>query len=258
MNCNKHSIQNILIILLLLLSFSSCISYVKIPLTDCEHASGWCKEIRDVANKSWKYSQLSKNVYNKPFQFNLDKYFEKIEDFENKNIGFFATLYKEKSTGQFVLIFRGTDSGKDFNNGNNPIRQKQNKFALETYDIIKKRFGFDSCVVAGHSLGGGIAIHLSLNRENCTAFSFNGSPVFRNKNKIVNERYSIVENGEVLKLARILGREADQLYTSINCSNGNPIKQHDMKSLAICLTQIAASDNKEATESLLLNGIIKN
>lgn len=258
MKYNKHSIQSILIVVLLSISFTSCISYTNIPLTECEHASGWCKEIREVANKSWKYSQLSKNVYNKPFQFNLDKYFEKIEDFENKNLHFFASLYREKSTGLFVFIFRGTDSGQDFYTGNNPFRQKQNKFALEVYDSIKKRFGFDSCVVAGHSLGGGIAIHLSLNRENITAFSFNGSPVFRNKKKIENERYSIVENGEVLKLARILGREADQLYTSINCSNGNPIKQHDMKSLAICLTQIAASDNKEATESLLLNGVIKN
>src|SRR5688572_2009995 len=79
------------------------------PLTECDHPSGWCKEIREISDKSWKYAQLSKNVYNKPFQFNLEKYFEKIEDFENKEIDFFATLYKDKLTGKYIFVFRGTD-----------------------------------------------------------------------------------------------------------------------------------------------------
>ncbi|MGX7668880.1 Mbeg1-like protein [Flavobacterium pedocola] len=251
-------IKIIALLTIISINFQSCISYTKVPLSDCDHTSGWCKEIRDIAVKSWKYAQLSKNVYNKTFQFKTDKYFEKIENFENESINFFAVLYKEKQENQYVLVFRGTDSFNDFKTGNNPFKQEQNKYALKIYDLIKRRYNFQNCIVAGHSLGGGIAIHVSLNRENITAFTFNGSPVFKNKNNISNERYSIVENGEVLKIARILGREADQLYTSIDCSSGNTIKQHDMKNLAICLTQIAAVENKEATESLILNGIIKN
>lgn len=224
-------------------------------LTECDHPSGWCKEIREISDKSWKYAQLSKNVYNKPFQFNVDKYFEKVEDFENKEIDFFATLYKDKITGKYIFVFRGTDSFKDFSTGNNPFRQKQNKYGMEIFDQCRNKYHITDCVVTGHSLGGGIATHISLNREHATAYTFNRSPVFRNKLKIKNDRYTIVENGEILKAARLFGREPNQLYTSIGCTKGNPIKQHDMQALAECLTKIAAFEDNEAKESLLLNHI---
>ena len=227
---------------------SSCVS--RRTLTDCDHPSGWCKEIRDISGKSWKYAQLSKNVYNKPFQFNLDKYFEKLEDFENPNIDFFATLYREKSSGNYIFVFRGTDSPKDFRTGNNPFNQKQNKYGLKVFDSAKVKYQFKECVVAGHSLGGGISIHISLNRENVTAFTFNRSPVFRNKNNFKNDRYTIVETGEILKIPRLIGREPNQLYTKIGCSKGGPIAQHDMQKLAECLTKIASYEDEEAKESL--------
>ncbi|GAB0157777.1 hypothetical protein CHRYSEOSP005_30600 [Chryseobacterium sp. Alg-005] len=241
----------------LLLSFliALCNCSSRRALTECDHPSGWCKEIRDISDKSWKYAQLSKNVYNKSFQFNLDKYFEKVEDFENKEMDFFATLYKDKLTGMHVFVFRGTDSFKDFSTGNNPVNQKQNKYGLEIFDQCRSKYNFNECIVTGHSLGGGIATHISLNRVNATAFTFNRSPVFRNKMKIKNSRYTIVENGEILKAARLFGKEPNQLYTSIGCTKGNPVKQHDMQALAECLTRIAAFEDNEAKESLILNHI---
>ncbi|TDX95479.1 alpha/beta hydrolase family protein [Chryseobacterium daecheongense] len=242
-----------IVLLSLFVVLCSCSS--RRTLTECDHPSGWCKEIRDISDKSWKYAQLSKNVYNKPFQFNLDQYFEKVEDFENKEMDFYATLYKDKLTGMYVFVFRGTDSLKDFSTGNNPVNQKQNKYGLEIFDQCRSKYNFKECVVTGHSLGGGIATHISLNREAATAYTFNRSPVFRNKKNIKNNRYTIVENGEILKAARLFGREPNQLYTSIGCSKGNPIKQHDMKNLAECLTKIAAFENSEAKESLTLNHI---
>jgi hypothetical protein len=238
---------------LLVLNFG-CISYTKVPLTDCDHPSGWCLEIRNIAVKSWKYGQLSKNVYNKPYQFDMKHHFEKIKDYEKNQIDFFATLYRDISNDELVLVYRGTDSFKDFKTGNNPFKQSQNNYGVEIFDLITKEYGQIS-VVSGHSLGGGIAIHLSLNRENIVAFSFNGSPVFKNIKNITNDRYSIVENGEVLKAVRLIGREANQLYTSIGCADGNAITQHDMQSLATCLTQIAAIEDKEARKSLALNNI---
>lgn len=243
-----------ILFLSLLVIFCNCRS--RRDLTECDHPSGWCKEIRNLSGKSWKYAQLSKNIYNKPFQFNLEKHFEKIEDFENKDIDFFATLYKDKLTGKYIFVFRGTDSFKDFKTGNNPFRQKQNKYGLLIYDKSKAKYNFSECIVTGHSLGGGIATHISLNRENATAYTFNRSPVFRNKMNIKNDRYTIVENGEILKLPRLFGREPNQLYTSIGCSKGGPIAQHDMKKLADCLTRIAANEDNDAKESLLLNKII--
>ena len=43
----------------------------QIPLTDCNHPSNWCKEIRDVANKSYIYAQIAFNSYEKDKQFVL-------------------------------------------------------------------------------------------------------------------------------------------------------------------------------------------
>ncbi|MCW5521190.1 DUF2974 domain-containing protein [Aureitalea sp. L0-47] len=227
----------------------------RIKLTGCNHYTGWCNEIREISSKSWMYAQLSKNVYNDQFQFKVSDYFEQLQEFPNEDIDFYAVLFKERSNNGLVLVFRGTDSFKDFKTGNNPFKQSQNKYAIKIFDQIRKQYGREPVTVAGHSLGGGISIHVSLNRENVTAYSFNGSPVFRNKNDVENKRFSIVENGEILKIVRALGREADQLYTSIGCSKGNAVKQHDMQRLATCLTQIGGIEDPVARESLKLNDI---
>ena len=250
---NARTLVSFVFILSLLL-FISCKS-AKIQLTGCDHYSGWCNEIREISVKSWKYAQLSKNVYESDYKFKLTDYFEEIESFENTYIDFYSTLFLDKMNGDYVLVFRGTDSFKDFKTGNNPFRQIQNNYALIVFDYIVNKYNLRNITVTGHSLGGGMSIHTSLNRPNVIAYSFNGSPVFKKSAEFNNERYSIVENGEVLKLLRIFGREATQLYTSIGCSNGNPIKQHDMKSLAVCLTKIAAIEDEEAKMSLKNNDI---
>lgn len=238
-----------------LILVTSCNSYRKITLTDCEHPSGWCKEIRDLAAHSWKYAQLSKNVYIKTFSYNVEDYFETLQAYENKAISFYAVLFRDIITNEFILVFRGTDSSKDFKTGNNPFYQQQNIYGLKIYDQIKGKYKPEKMCVVGHSLGGAIAINISLNRANVKAYSFNGSPVFKNKLNLSNPRYSIVEYGEILKLPRLFGSEATQEYTSIGCSKGDPIKQHDMQSLATCLTRIATIENPEALVSLKKNNI---
>jgi hypothetical protein len=246
-----------LIIIGITIFFAGCCTSQK-QLTGCDHPSGWCNEIRDIANKSWKYSQLSKNVYHKSFQYNVADYFNDPVVYENKPLEFYAEFYKDNSNGDYVLVFRGTDSLKDMKTGNNPLVQKQNEYALTIFDEVRNIYGEGNYIVAGHSLGGGIAIHVSLNRSDVIAYSFNGSPVFKNNNNFNNDRYSIVEHGELLKAARVFGREATQLYTSIGCTDGNPLYQHDMRILASCLTQIAAIENSAAKDSLERNGIVFN
>lgn len=241
-------------IVIIVLLLTGC-GTTKEKLTGCDHYSKWCNEIRAMAVQSWKYSQLSKNVYDQEYQFDISKLYKKNESFEKETIGFNAELFQDLNNGEYVLVFRGTDSTIDYRRGNNPFKQQQNEYALEVFDKVRKRYGGEKFTVAGHSLGGGIAIHISLNRVNVIAYSFNGSPVFNNRGNFKNERYSIVENGEVLKLFRSPAREATQLYTSLGCSRGNPVNQHGMKNLAICLTQIAAIESEEAKNSLNLNEI---
>lgn len=242
----------------LMLLCTSCISSKKIPQTVI-HSSGWSEQVQETCSLAWEYAQLSLNAYNDSDSLNISNLYKKLETYSNSKIDFNAELLLKIKDSTYVLAFRGTDSKKDFTSGNNPFNRKQNEYGLLIFDSIREKYGENiNIVVCGHSLGGAISINISINRSNLTCFSFNGSPIFKKKNKlkIVNERYSIVEKGEVLKITRIFGREADQLYTSINCSNKiNPISQHSMLNLATCITQIAAIKSNEARLSLELNDI---
>ena len=64
--------MKIIIIGLSLLLASCCTT--RSQLTGFDHYSGWCNEIRNVSDKSWKYAQLSKNVYNKKIKYKIDKW----------------------------------------------------------------------------------------------------------------------------------------------------------------------------------------
>ena len=234
----------------------SCVSRKKIPQT-ITHPSGWSNEVIETCVQAWEYSQLSLNVYNTPDGLDISNIYESLEIYSD-TIDFYAELFIKRKDSTYVLAFRGTDSMEDFKTGNNPFSQKQNELGLKVFDSVRNKYGENiKIIITGHSLGGGIAIHVSLNRANLTAFSFNGSAIFRERDVVfVNSRYSIVEYGEVLKAIRIFGREADQLYTSINCNkSGGPIKQHSMLSLTTCITQIASIESEEAKESLKRNNI---
>lgn len=248
----KYSIWTFLSTLLI-----ACGSQKKIPQT-ITHSSGWSNEVIETCALAWEYSQLSLNVYRTSDSLDISNIYKKLEVYSD-SIDFYAELFINRNDSTYVLAFRGTDSKKDFKTGNNPFSQKQNNLGLKVFDSIRNKYGENiNIVTTGHSLGGGISIHVSLNRSNLTAFSFNGSSIFRKRDEeFVNKRYSIVEYGEVLKAVRIFGREADQLYTSINCNKSkNPIKQHNMLSLATCITKIAAIKSVEAKESLKRNNIV--
>ncbi len=226
-------------------------------LTGCDHYSGWSDQVRELANHSWVYAQLSQNVYHGEYTYELGDRFQLVSEYPDHELDFYASLFHDLRDGEYVLVFRGTDTPEDWVTGNNPMSPRQAEHALRLYDSARNDLGLDPMAVAGHSLGGGLAIHVSLNRPVIAAYSFNGSPVFRQLGEPVeNERYSIAEYGEILKIGRIFGREATQQYTSIDCTEDRLWwGQHGMQLLATCLTQIAAIAESEAMASLVRNGI---
>jgi len=58
-------------------------------------------------------------------------------------------------------------------------------------------------------------------------------------------RISIVTRGEFLRIARGPAREASQWYIPYRCATGGPIGRHSMRTLALCLTDIAAKEEAE-------------
>ena len=244
---------------LIFFSIQGCTNISVLPNTGTDHCSGWSDGVRKVADDSWLYAQLSQNVYADGYDFQISESIELVEEFDRPDVSFYAALFKDNISGKYAFVFRGTDSFEDFKTGSNPFRQVQNNLALNLVKEKSEQYEFTSFVVAGHSLGGGIATHVSLNVEGATLYTFNGSPVFKQQGaSIKNSRYSIVEKGEILKIVRLLAKEPTQLYTSIECTSGNLIEEHSMEKLAVCLTRISAvNDNGAALESLSKNNIDK-
>ena len=228
-------------------------------LTGCDHYSGWCNEVRTAAVEAFAYAQIAANAYrNGPYDVGPD--FKWIDGADNDGRGFAYTVYEYRPGGRLhsvVLGFRGTETTfSDWIVGN--LLGLQNARGLAVFDRLRATYGPDiDIVVAGHSLGGGIATHVSLRRARAPAFVFNTSPRFSARGPVPdNPRLSIVEYGEWLKAARIFGREPTQRYISIGCTRGaDPIRQHGIRLLADCLTRIAAYEDGDARASLARNRI---
>lgn len=222
-------------------------------LTECDHPSGWSKAIRELATHSWGYSQLAYAIYRTAPELELPPWFREIAVHENSAIGFYSIVFQDDRDQSLVFVVRGTEDWTDWKNGN--FAQDQNNYGLSVYQKISAANPGRPIVVAGHSLGGGVALHISLHAPVQAAYSFNGSPNFRKPPGPESKphRFSIIEYGEILKIARIFGKEATQHYISIGCSDGNSIEQHSQLLLATCLTQIAAIADPLALESMSKN-----
>ena len=243
----------------LLLLTSACTYWQKTQLTGLDHPSGWADQIRFAAVEAYPYAQMSNNAYADSVRYDLGPDLTNLQNVPNDPLGFAYSIFERREGGRLaevIIAFRGTEGfiSRDMECGN--LRGCQNQEGLRTYDRI--RAAQDPSVqvnVTGHSLGGGIATHVSLQRPNVRSYIFNASPRFRRNGSIPdNRRVSIVERGELLKVLRAPGREAPQTYISINCTPGvGPISQHSIRPLADCLTRIAAWQDAGARASLSRN-----
>lgn len=217
--------------------------------TGCDHPTGWSDQIRATAGETWLFAQMAANAYRGPPPFDLGPDIREDERRDNDGVGFAYAIYERRSAAggpsSWVIAFRGTENDRDplvdWVHGN--LLGRQNARGLAVYDALRARVGSDAIAVTGHSLGGGIASHVSMCRAGVDTYVFNTSPRFRRCDGqwIANRRWSVVEKGEALKAGRVFLPEATQKYTSINCTRtGGPIRQHGIAPLAACLTGLAA------------------
>ena len=230
-------------------------------------------EHRKVSGEAYLYAQLAYNAYlpnpDPDFPpFSLGDAFTLIEPpHDNDEIGLAYSVYA-RTRGvcgpEVVIAFRGTEGPTnrlDMWHGN--WRGDQNRRGLKVFDEWAgwrdAHMPGARMTVVGHSLGGGIATQISINRDNVASFAFDGSPHYWNDDPSFhrrNVRHLIAETGELLYFFRLPASETDQVYTPFNCTfSWKPITQHDMRTLAICLTTVAAYETSEAEASLRLNGL---
>jgi len=236
-----------------------------VPMTGCEHPTGWSTQVRETAVDTWLHAQMAANAYELPVAFDLGDQIVEHKRRANDGLGFAYVIFERRGANgapsSWVIAYRGTE------NHRNPLQDwvfgnllgLQNERGLAVYRALRAEVGDATDIsVTGHSLGGGIATHVSLCEKGVRSYIFNSSPRFWQcgDEQIQNVRRSVVEKGEALFVVRGPMAEATQRYTAINCvQRGSAVYQHGMGLLARCLTDIAAWEDEAAKASLTLNNM---
>ncbi|WP_198045984.1 alpha/beta hydrolase family protein [Novosphingobium aquimarinum] len=257
---------------------------------------GWCGFTREAAGRSWTYAQMATNAYcddareftlpttirevarlperavcelerrrsdaslTKDVKKALKAQIKAVERDPREKSGFAYALFDRSATPggppvERVIAFRGSDiAWSDWAHGN--LGKEQYEQAQALYEEQKRVAGVP-VVVTGHSLGGALAMQVSIDNLGANAYVFNTSPRYTvpaEPNR--NVRLSIKERGDVLDLVRARSIPVEQELIVINCApESSGLADHKMEQLADCLTWIAAKDVAAARASVATNAI---
>ena len=92
-----------------------------------------------------------------------------LQSDENDSTGFFAATFLRPARGGqprvVIVAFRGTDSSRDWFRHNLALDPAQFEPARAYVKRVAEKYPDDRLVVAGHSLGGGLAIHVTRHED---------------------------------------------------------------------------------------------
>lgn len=154
-----------------------------------------------------------------------------------------------------IIAFRGTDGPGDWS-ANIFGRKDQNRAALATFARVRGD-GAIPVSVTGDSLGGALAVQVSMCHPVHRRVALNASPRFYRslcpEGRVVppsadadQRLFLFSETGEILWITRWLGRNPDQLATRVNCIRGeDTISQHSVRRLAACMIHRAVQGGSE-------------
>lgn len=180
-----------------------------------------------------------------------------------KTHGFNYTVYDKRSAAgtleQRVIAFRGTDTKQlaDWFYGNIGTTQRDQGLALYKEERAKLDAEGRTSVpiaVTGHSLGGAIAIQVSLENPGVDAYVFNTSPRYTLVQPNANRRVAIAERGDILDVLRSRSMPVRQDLLVINCHpTEGRVASHSVRKLAECVTWIAGKADAGARASVAAN-----
>lgn len=231
-----------------------------------KNKKGFNDSQKKSALANYIYALMSSNSYENPF-FDLDKYgWERVARYQNEYNGFSADIYKNIQENKVVIAFRGTEwnSTRDWLLGN--IRKSQYASARDLVKTLQNKPEFSEYrfLATGHSLGGGLALHVSLYIKNIDSTAFDPSPRYikiLNKEIKINEMTVIYEKGEILQYLRALPIflkyvKPDKVI-KYNFMKGNSMIQHNMYYLARGLLKLAAINNDSIAREIMRTNLIE-
>ena len=158
-----------------------------------------------LARKHFIHAAMASNVYLDPAskpQYALPGW--TLFDALTSDTGLALHVYGDGPTlegsGQIVVAYRGTDSPIDWRNNLALREPPQYRQALAHLRPLRAKYPQAAMTVAGHSLGGGIAMNMSMRVPGVEAVGFNMSPRVRFGRTTPYDTYraSLYEVGEFL------------------------------------------------------------
>ena len=196
--------------------------------------------LKKAAKDNYIYALMSANAYDKGFQVKIPGW-TRVKRLVSKH-GFSADIYRSDSENHTVIAYRGTDDPKDWKYANLDTDAKgQYSDADRVFEKVETMFSDSKITTVGHSLGGGLAIHVSVTHKDVNAITFNPSPrLFISKSDIrfKNKVTIIYETGEILTAIRALFTTLNKVEHDefkFNYLGGNAVSEHSMPNFAQCM-----------------------
>lgn len=181
------------------------------------NALGLAQSHLDAAARIWPYAIMSSNVYwntrNTP-QYRLPgwKRVNRASSPSGLALEEWERIVPLGTRGEIVVAFRGTEGAslRDWRANLSPIEPEQFRESVQYMRGVRERADKEgsTVTVTGHSLGGAIALNMSLRFRNVDYIGFNPSPrgyakVFFRPRHTAN-RLTVTERGEVLRTGILL------------------------------------------------------
>lgn len=200
------------------------------------------------------YAIMCNNAYARDHFIPLPAGWKEVTELRHElpAVGMAYTVFEKREDGKLVEVvaaFRGTDDRKDWIQNLIPFFRIQLPPARKAFEQILKRYAGQPVKISatGHSLGGGVAFHLSFVYPDVDAIAFNSSPVTKAGMKIQkgNRRISAWESGEILQIVRnpvnwLRLRWHGVQRLEFRFKHGFCWNQHGMEAFALNLAKLGA------------------